>query len=489
MSPREKRDQIPPVYLPAQHKLKKTSTGVVVSLGYVTLNQRGKILEANLAAATMLGVRSEALLRMKFSKFVSLKSRKRWHSVWRAAFESRGKQVCQLELRRADGARLTVRVEALVSRSDDDRCYITLNEITGQKALRESEQRFRQMGDQAPVMIWMSGVDKLCTWFNRPWLEFTGRRLEQELGNGWSSGVHPEDLARCLKTYVTSFDDRRPFTMEYRLRRRDGQFRWVLDNGVPLYRQNGVFEGYIGSCIDITDLKQTEQRLAQYRNDLRAMASELMLTEERERQRLAENLHDGLGQAIFRARMKLDQLQIASRDAEELGTILEEMGSMISTMTFELSPVVLRRLGLRHAVRMLAGSMRERYGLVVEINDYGHDVALDERMGLVLFRSVNELLINVVKHAKTDKAAVSLRRIKNTLRISIEDRGKGCNLADQSRDVESGHFGLFSIRERLNYFGGTFSIRSIPGKGTSVTLTAPLASEPPAAKSRKRLSR
>ncbi|HYP50434.1 MAG TPA: DUF4118 domain-containing protein, partial [Pyrinomonadaceae bacterium] len=126
-----------------------------------------------------------------------------------------------------------------------------------EEAAKESENLFRVTADTAPVFIWLAGTDKRATWFNKPWLDFTGRTVEEETNNGWS-GVHPLDLQRCLEIYNSSFDARKPFSMEYRLRRHDGMYRWILDNGVPRFAPNGEFLGYIGSCIDIHERKQAE---------------------------------------------------------------------------------------------------------------------------------------------------------------------------------------------------------------------------------------
>ncbi len=135
------------------------------------------------------------------------------------------------------------------------------NKRLAERSLRESEERFRVMADTAPVMVWRAGPDQRCDFFNRPWLEFRGRRLQDEMGEGWTEGVHPDDLHRCLTVYTAAWPGRESFRMEYRLRRADGEYRWVLDTGVPRLASDGTLLGYIGSCIDITERRQAEEAL------------------------------------------------------------------------------------------------------------------------------------------------------------------------------------------------------------------------------------
>ena len=125
--------------------------------------------------------------------------------------------------------------------------------------LSTSAALFEQIADSAPVLIWVSGVDALCTWFNKPWIAFRGRTMEEETGNGWAEGVHKEDFDRCVEIYLSNFEKRTPFQMEYRLLRADGEYRWLLDHGVPRYSDTGLFLGFIGSCIDITDVTEIKQ--------------------------------------------------------------------------------------------------------------------------------------------------------------------------------------------------------------------------------------
>jgi len=180
--------------------------------------------------------------------------------------------------RHKDGTEIDVSLLAIsVRRTSGEQVvnYAIYRDITERKRaeqrLRESEARFQGMADTAPVLIWMTGTDGLCNYFNKPWLEFTGRTMEQEVGTGWIEGVHPDDVQGCFDGFLPAFAARKPFSMEYRLRRADGEYRWVIESGIPRYTGVGEFAGYIGSNIDITDLKRAEaerQRLRQVEADL-----------------------------------------------------------------------------------------------------------------------------------------------------------------------------------------------------------------------------
>jgi PAS domain S-box-containing protein len=147
------------------------------------------------------------------------------------------------------------------------------------EALRESEERFRNLADTAPVMIWMADLEKMCSFFNRRWTEFTGRDLKEELGTGWLTAVHPDDVTRCITIYKTSFDNREEFQKEYRLRRHDKTYRWVECHGVPRYSCDGTFLGYIGTCIDIHEKKlagkELERKIAESTAELKLKNQEL----------------------------------------------------------------------------------------------------------------------------------------------------------------------------------------------------------------------
>jgi len=207
---------------------------------------------------------------MKFDRLLQVVhpgDRERMKQLVQHMFEHGGQYESEYRIRRPDGSTRWILGHGSVELDERGKPAFARGvsrDITKRKIaeeeLRESEARFRTVADSAPVLIWMSGPDKLCTFFNKGWLDFTGRTMEQELGKGWTEGVHADDLDHCLEVYENSFNARQPFTMEYRLRRNDGEYRWVLDNGIPRFAHDGAFLGYIGSCIGITERKLAEEK-------------------------------------------------------------------------------------------------------------------------------------------------------------------------------------------------------------------------------------
>lgn len=195
---------------------------------------------------------------------------------------------------------------------------ITLQKISEQR-LKESEERFRLAADAAPAMIWLSGTDKLCTYFNKSWLQFRGRTLEEEHGNGWAEGVHPDDFDRCLEVYVSNFDARKEFYMEYRLRRHDGQYRWISDAGVPRFSPAGIFEGYVGTCIDIHEQKMVTEELARQ-------------VDER-----TKSLRDAIGQLEATNKNLEEFAYVASHDLQEPLRKIQTFSKMLEPKMDEVS--------------------------------------------------------------------------------------------------------------------------------------------------------
>ena len=224
------------------------------------------------------------------------------------ARQGRSPYIAEFRVIRADGAVrwITASGKFLYAANGDPRRMLGVAvDITDRKlaeeTVRESEERFRLVANNAPVMIWMSGLDKKPTYFNQLWLDFTGLS-ETDLLNGLAGIVHPEDYLQCHDVYCRGFDQRQPFRKECRLRRHDGQYRWILDIGVPRLHKDGSFAGYIGSCIDVTDRKLAEDALT-------SMSRKLVQAQEQERARIARELHDDIDQRLVMLGINLDQLR------------------------------------------------------------------------------------------------------------------------------------------------------------------------------------
>src|SRR3569833_1661370 len=184
------------------------------------------------------------------------------------------------------------------------------------------EKQFAIMANSAPVLIWIAGVDKLCYFFNAGWLKFTGRTLEQEYGNGWAEGVHPDDLERCLDIYITAFDARQEFKMEYRLRRHDGMYQWLLDNGVPRYAEDGTFAGYIGSCMVIDELLNSDRLKEEF-------VHKEMLQYEQDLNEELRAANEELAEMQRRLLENIDELRLAEERSAKLVAIVESSDDAI----------------------------------------------------------------------------------------------------------------------------------------------------------------
>lgn len=329
-------------------------------------------------------------------------------------------------------------VEALGHRAaiavDNARLYEQAQRETTER--REAEGRFRFMANGAPVLIWISGKDTKCEWFNEPWLSFTGRTMEQEIGDGWAEGVHPDDFAGCWKIYLDSFRARCPFTIEYRLRRYDGEYRWLLSNGVPVFDENDMgdtdreFKGYIGSCIDITEMKRGQIERDRLVNELRDASL-------RQRQFLKEMLA-----GFTEGRLRLCFTQ------SELPAPLPPMSE-----TIELSPSALRLL--RSRLEAIAEGLKWQKERVTDLLTACHEAAM-----------------NAVRHGGGGVARVHGNRETGMIQVWVEDKGPGIAEEMIHRAVErgfttggfgQGFFYMQSCTDRLY-------LLSVANQGTTIVL-------------------
>ena len=340
-----------------------------------------------------------------------------------------------------------------------------------ERAVQESEQRFRLVADSAPVLIWMSGTDKLCKYFNKPWLDFTGRSFVQELGNGWAEGVHNEDLDPCLKTYCDAFDKREQFEMEYRLRRHDGEYRWLFDIGVPIFGPDGNFAGYIGSCVDITERKKAEQSLA-------TIGRKLIEAHEEERTWIARELHDDINQQLALLAVELELWRCEDRAHADFSEHFAHLQGRITgiardvqALSHRLHSSKLEYLGLVAAAKSFCEELSGRAKVEVKFSHSGVRSMIPQEVSLCLFRVLQEALQNAVKYSGVRKFAVTLRGSPKQIELMVSDDGKGF---DNESALSQHGLGLISMRERVQMVNGVFSIMTRPGLGTTICARVPL---------------
>jgi PAS domain S-box-containing protein len=366
------------------------------------------------------------------------------------------------------------------------RFFGTVQDVTERKkaehTLRESQERLAILFESAPDAIYVIDPDGRFVDVNKAAEEMVGFTKAELIGktlaeSGLLSG---EDLSKAAANLREAVGPERSGPREYMIRRKDGSRIAVEIRTFPVTIGGRTLT--LGIARDSTTRKDAEQKLLDDREQLKSLASQLSLTEERERHRLAGVLHDQIGQSLVISKIKLDQLRKGGASGaivkalDEVAACLGQVIRNTRTLTFDLSYPILYELGFESAVaEWLTEHIQEKHGIETDFEDDGQPKPLDDDIRALLFCNVRELLINVVKHARARRVKVTTRRLKDQIRTSVEDDGVGFDPVEvTAMSAKRAEFGLFSIRKRLEQLGGLFEVVSAPGRGTRITMTAPL---------------
>jgi len=365
--------------------------------------------------------------------------------------------------------------------------------------LREKEVQYKNLADSGLALIWTAGTDKKCTYFNNPWLKFTGRMLEEEIGDGWVQGVHPEDLDTCVNTYVTAFDKREAFNMEYRLRHHSGEYRWLSDMGTPNYNSQGEFVGYIGHCFDITERKLNELELirakehAEESDRLKTSFLQNMSHEIRTPMNAIIGFSGLLEQTDITDDERTKFINIIKNSANQLLSVVTDILT-ISSLEKKLEKININIVSINEVLDNLYSifkfQAREK-NLTLKLNKSDSD---SETAAYTDSTKLNEILTNLLMNALkfTHQGEVEFGYcIKDSfLEFYIKDTGIGIDpdsqekifqrflQANQSISHKYGGTGLgLSISKGyIELFGGKIWVESELGKGSTFYFTIPFVS-------------
>ena len=317
-------------------------------------------------------------------------------------------------------------------------------------------------------MIWMSGAEKQITYLNQTWLDYTGQPLDAVLGQRRAHILHPDDAERSLDVYEKAFEQREVFQMEHRLRRHDGDYRWVVAAGVPRYDVDGSFAGYIGTAVDITERKLAEEALS-------TVSQKLIEAHEEESTRIARELHDDINQRPAMVSMSLDDLKqspsASAADFERIGEVKQQIADLVSdiqALSHDLHPAKLEFMGLEAAAAGFCEELSNRHGMTIDVHFEDIPKVVPPEISLSLYRVLQEALQNVVKHSVSGHAHVSLSGQSDTLTMVIQDSGAGF---DPHEAMRGPGLGLTSMKERLKVVGGSFPSTRSGGWARRFTLS------------------
>jgi PAS domain S-box-containing protein len=339
--------------------------------------------------------------------------------------------------------------------------------------LRESEKRFRLMADTTPALIWMCDSKGVTTYLNDRRIDFTGPGVEGESADAWSAFVHPDDVLILQVAKKSALEQQKEFSREYRLRRHDGVYRWMLDIAAPRVNGDGSFAGFVGSAADITD-----QKLAQ--EALEKVGGRLIEAQEEERSRIARELHDDICQRLALLSMELEQANrgangsAGSAKIEEIRRHCAQIASDVQALSHKLHSSKLEYLGLAAAIRSFCREFSQQHDVSVQFADENVPNSLPRDISLSLFRVTQEALQNALKHSGVREYSVTLWGSANDIQLEVSDRGVGFDTERAKRDRG---LGLVSMQERVHLVRGMFTIESTRNDGTKILVRVPLVEE------------
>jgi PAS domain S-box-containing protein len=362
-----------------------------------------------------------------------------------------------------------------------------------EQALRESEQETRRVVEEArdfyfrlfsdfPNLVWRADAAGKCDYCNQNWLEFTGRTLEQEMGDGWLEGLHPEDRPAWDEAFQQALRDNRPFEIQVRLRRRNGQYGSIICSCKPYHNMRGDLAGFLCSCYDDTARRQMQAELRASQERMRSFSRHLQAAREEEKTRIARDLHDELGATLTALRMDSSWIlrrmpdgdEFAARKSRGIVQMADSAIQFIRRTITELRPSILDNLGLVAALRWQAKEFQGRTGIAVSVEVDPEDIAVDKAHAIVFFRILQEALTNVLKHANASHVTVRFIASENSEVLEVADDGSGMAMDWASKETSHGILGM---QERAREFNGDLAINSAAGSGTTVTVTLPRSHE------------
>jgi two-component system CheB/CheR fusion protein len=354
-----------------------------------------------------------------------------------------------------------------------------------EEALRTSEARVQAIANMVPDLLWSNDAAGAADWFNDRWRTYTGQTLEEACGDGWTAAIHPEDRERAVTNFRRSIASADAVRQEQRIRSRDGEYRWFLVQAVPLRDENGAVARWVGACTDIHEqrmvrndledrVRERTRQLEDVSRERQQLLERLVRATEVERQRIARELHDELGQHITALRVGL-QTEARTETLARLKAIVDRLDETVDRLTLELRPPALDQLGLHDAITSLAEEFSQASGLRVDLHLPAiQGLRVADSIATTIYRILQEALTNVWKHARASTVSVIVDREGDSLRMIIEDDGCGFDVESILQDASgTGRFGIVGMRERLALVGGSLLIESDPEGSTTLFARVP----------------